>query len=86
MQMIVIGADTHKHSHTVGAVDAATGRVIADRTVTAKRRSFDDLLRVGARPGRRAGVGDRGLPARLRGAGALPAAPAASASCGCRRS
>jgi hypothetical protein len=24
--MIVIGADTHKHSHTVGAVDAATGR------------------------------------------------------------
>jgi transposase len=44
VQMIVIGADTHKHSHTVAAVDAATGRVIADRTVKAKRRSFDDLL------------------------------------------
>ena len=44
VQMIVIGADTHKHSHTVGAVDAATGRDIADRTVKAKRRSFDDLL------------------------------------------
>jgi transposase len=42
--MIVIGADTHKESHTVGAVDAGTGRVIADRTVRAKRRSFDDLL------------------------------------------
>ena len=42
--MIVIGADTHKHSHTVGAVDAATGRALADRTVKAKRRSFDDLL------------------------------------------
>jgi transposase len=42
--MIVIGADTHKVSHTVGAVDAATGRVLADRTVRAKRRSFDDLL------------------------------------------
>jgi transposase len=42
--MIVIGADTHKQSHTVGAVDAATGCVIADRTVRAKRRSFDDLL------------------------------------------
>jgi len=42
--MIVIGADTHKRSHTVGAVDAATGRVLADRTVKAKRRSFDDLL------------------------------------------
>jgi hypothetical protein len=42
--MIVSGADTHKRSHTVGAVDAATGRVLADRTVKAKRRSFDDLL------------------------------------------
>ena len=42
--MIVIGADTHKHSHTVGAIDAMSGRVIADRTVKAKRRSFDDLL------------------------------------------
>jgi hypothetical protein len=44
MQMILIGADTHKQSHTVGAVDAATGRLLADRTVKAKRRSFDDLL------------------------------------------
>lgn len=35
--MIVIGAGTHKQSHTVGAVNAATGRVIADRTVSAKR-------------------------------------------------
>src|SRR5688500_5110158 len=42
--MIVIGADTHKHSHTVGAVDAVTGRAIADRTVKARRRSFEDLL------------------------------------------
>jgi transposase len=44
VEMIVIGADTHKRSHTVGAVDAATGRVIADRRVKAKRRSFEDLL------------------------------------------
>jgi transposase len=42
--MIVIGADTHKRTHTVGAVDAASGRVLADRTVRAKRRSFGDLL------------------------------------------
>src|SRR3954452_15719731 len=42
--MVVIGADTHKRSHTVGAVDGATGRVLADRTVSAKRRSFEDLL------------------------------------------
>jgi transposase len=43
--MIVIGADTHKHSHTVAAVDAATGRARGDRTARARRRSFDDLLR-----------------------------------------
>jgi transposase len=41
--MIVIGADTDKQSHTVGAVEP-TGRLVADRTVKAKRRSFDDLL------------------------------------------
>jgi transposase len=44
VEMIVIGADTHKASHTAGAVDAVTGRVVADRTVRAKRRSFDDLV------------------------------------------
>ena len=33
--MIVIGADTHKSSHTIAAVDAATGRLIAARTVAA---------------------------------------------------
>jgi hypothetical protein len=38
--MIVIGADTHKHSHTV---DAATGRERG--AARARRRSFDDLLR-----------------------------------------
>ena len=43
--MIVIGADTHKVSHTVGAVNESTGREIADLTVKARRRSFDDLLR-----------------------------------------
>jgi hypothetical protein len=37
VRMIVIGADTHKQSHTVGAVDAATGRALADRTVKAKK-------------------------------------------------
>jgi transposase len=43
--MIVIGTDTHKRSHTAGAVSEATGRELADVTVAAKRRSFDDLLR-----------------------------------------
>jgi transposase len=42
--MIVIGVDTHKRSHTAGAVDGATARAIADKTVRANRRAFDDLL------------------------------------------
>ena len=50
-RMIVIGTDTHKASHTVAAVDDATGRVLAERTVRAKRRSFEDLLRWARRLG-----------------------------------
>ena len=50
--MIVIGTDTHKASHTAAAVDEATGRVLADRTVRGKRRSFEDLLRWARRVGR----------------------------------
>jgi transposase len=42
--MIVIGADTHKRSHTVAAVEAATGRVLGERTVSARQPSFDVLL------------------------------------------
>ena len=43
--MIVIGADTHKRSHTVAAVEAASGRVLAERTVPARRRSFEACSR-----------------------------------------
>jgi transposase len=42
--MIVIGADTHKRSHTVAGVDAATGRLLDEQTIAARRRSFDALL------------------------------------------
>src|SRR3954471_17044913 len=42
--VIVIGADTHKRSHTVAAIDAASGRALADQTVPARRRSFEALL------------------------------------------
>src|SRR5687767_3306705 len=42
--MIVIGADAHKVTHTVSAVSEATGRVVDELTVRAKRRSFEDLL------------------------------------------
>ena len=42
--MIVIGTDTHKDSHSAAAVDGATGQILADQTVRARRRSFEDLL------------------------------------------
>src|SRR4051794_18772819 len=42
--MLVIGADTHKRSHTLAAVEAASGRVLAEQTVEARRRSFEALL------------------------------------------
>ena len=31
--MIVLGADTHKSSHTIAAVDAATGQLVGEKTV-----------------------------------------------------
>src|SRR3954466_12243985 len=42
--MIVIGADTHKRSHTVAAVEAASGRKLVERTLPAQRRCFEALL------------------------------------------
>src|SRR3954469_25928618 len=42
--MILIGADTHKRSHTLAAVEAASGRMLAERTVPARRRCFEALL------------------------------------------
>ncbi len=42
--MVVIATDTHKQSRTAAAVSEATWRAVADVTVRAKRRSFDDLL------------------------------------------
>jgi hypothetical protein len=31
--MIVLGADTHKRSHTIAAVSAATGELMGEQTV-----------------------------------------------------
>src|SRR5512133_1474011 len=42
--MIVLGADTHKRSHTLAAIDVATGRVLGDRTVRVGPRGFATLL------------------------------------------
>jgi transposase len=42
--MIVIGTDTHKRSHTCGAVQGTTARALAERTAEVGRRGFDELL------------------------------------------
>src|SRR5918995_550709 len=43
--MIVLGADTHKRSHTIAAVAAATGELLGEQTVVVGRRGFAALLR-----------------------------------------
>src|SRR3954469_17015996 len=42
--MIVLGADTHKRSHTVAAVAAATGELLGEQTVQVGRCGFGALL------------------------------------------
>jgi len=43
--MIVIGTDTHKKTHTCGAVDALTAAALGELTVPARKGSFGKLLR-----------------------------------------
>jgi transposase len=43
--MIVLGADTHKRSHTIAAVAATTGELLGQQTVPVGRRGFGALLR-----------------------------------------
>jgi transposase len=42
--MIVIGIDPHMKTHTAVAVDAASGRTLAEKTVSADARGHDELL------------------------------------------
>jgi len=42
--MIVLGADTHKRSHTIAGVEMATGQVLGDKTVGVGTRGFSALL------------------------------------------
>jgi transposase len=42
--MIVLGADAHKRSHTIAAVQAATGQLLGDRTAAVSARGFGVLL------------------------------------------
>ena len=42
--MIVLGADTHKSSHTIAAVDSATGELLGDKTIGVGVRGFAALV------------------------------------------
>jgi len=42
--MIVLGADTHKRSHTIAAVDAATGELFGDKTVQVGPNGFGAIV------------------------------------------
>jgi hypothetical protein len=42
--MIVLGADTHKRSHTIVAVAAATGELIGEQTVQVGAKGFAALI------------------------------------------
>src|SRR5215210_4805276 len=44
VDMIVIGTDTHKKTHTCGAVDAFTARARGELTAPARKGSFSKLL------------------------------------------
>ena len=55
--MIVLGADTHKRSHTIAAVAAATGEVLGEKTVQVGARGFASLLVWARGLEQRAGLG-----------------------------
>ena len=46
---LVIGVDTHKHTHTAAVVAAATGAVIEQVTVPATPAGYRQLLRLADR-------------------------------------
>jgi transposase len=43
--MIVLGADTHKRSHSIAAIAAGAGELRGEQTVQVGVRGFDALLR-----------------------------------------
>jgi transposase len=43
--VIVVGVDPHKKTHTAVAVDAMSGELVGERTVPARRRGYERLLR-----------------------------------------
>jgi hypothetical protein len=47
--MIVLGADTHKRSHTIAGVGATTGELLGEHTVQVGRRGVLRAAVLGAR-------------------------------------
>ena len=45
---LVIGVDTHKHTHTAAVVAAATGTVVEQVTVPAAPAGYQQLLKLAA--------------------------------------
>jgi transposase len=43
--MIVIGADVHKSTHALAAVDAATGQLLGEREIAAREQGHLEALR-----------------------------------------
>ena len=51
---VVIGVDTHKHTHTAAVVTAVSGAVVTQMTVPATPAGYQQLLQVAAKqPGQR---------------------------------
>jgi transposase len=48
---VVIGVDTHKHTHTAAVVAATTGTVLAEETVTADPAGYQALVELAAEHG-----------------------------------
>jgi hypothetical protein len=40
----VVGVDTHRDEHTLAVIEAASGAVVAERTVVANRRGYAQAL------------------------------------------
>ena len=81
--MIVIGADTHKSTHTVVAVEGRRAELLGDLTVRLQAQRASRSCCAGRSGlGRRARVGDRGLPAGLRPRSSAARSAAASGWCG----
>ena len=57
---VVIGVDTHVHTHSAAVVDTATGGVLDEITVEATAEGYAELVEFANTPRDVAGLGDRG--------------------------